>query len=143
MRVPELTYGFSQLKDTAGGILELWCRKGQSDDSATTVANDLYTVPDDKILVLTAMALRLNPGAGQIAISATAVACEGVEFFRGPYPVNVSVDFDVLMHWSGELWVPPGETLRATGTFDAATVSNQIRFSAFGFIIPRGNVQQG
>lgn len=148
---PELTYQFSALKDVSGALLSIVLRRGDTSTTAATVNELLYTVPNDKILILSAASVQANPGTGQTAELATlriveenaATSGAGYTFARAPDVQNATANIKIALTWCGEVWVSPGEQVVVRGVFDAGTNANQVVSSIAGVTIPRGNVQQG
>ncbi len=144
MLVPELTYQYAQLKDLAGGSLLLLNRNATFSDSATAVGGTLYTVPNDKILIVSSITVLLLPGATQTAIRVgVSLGFEGTALLRGPEIANAVADTIIMVNWSGAAWIAPGEPLLTTGVFDAGANSNRVDLDLIGALVPRGNVQQG
>lgn len=148
MLCPELTYQYQQLKDAAGGSLLLLRRRSNVSEASATPTIELYTVPSDKIAIFSAVAAQLEPGTGQIAQTGLArvkgeTTGTGAPFLRFPEIQNATADRRVAGYWSGQVWAAPGEVLEFTSLFNAATNPNGLTVSAFGILIPRGNIQQG
>lgn len=146
MIVPELTYNFQALKDTAGGLIQIVRREVSNAATNVQVTASAYTVPNDCVFILTSMNVRGSPGATQTANN---VGCRleedgnSMPFAVGPDVDNATADTKIVSNWSGELWCPPGSILNGVGNFDAGVASNTITVRIFGVCIPRGNIQEG
>jgi len=142
--VPELTYQYAQMKDIAGGTLIVVNVEGSDALTNVSVFPTVYTVPGDKILVLSCATGIALPGAGQICTELNFVVSINTisfEFYRsGEVLVNSGIRSGV---WSGELWIPPEASILGSGVFDAGANSNSVTFTIHGVLIPRGNVQRG
>lgn len=144
MKVPEIVYAFAQLKDLAGGSLILINRKQTVTDSAISLdTTALYEVALDKILILTNMQVDAQPYSTAKVLQIYAVGAEMTQIARAPEIQTAANGEKVELNWSGEVWIPPGDTVSANASFDAAVSPNTMRVSIHGILIPRGNVQQG
>lgn len=147
MIVPDQCYAFRNLADTASGTVQLVKRKLNGTAAATTVATATYMVPSDRIFILTALYIFMDPGAGQIAqYGNVALLLEGgvdsVPIMGTPIVENATVDLRLQNHWSGALWMAANQQIRGGGVFDAGVANNSLEVGMHGILIPRGNVQQ-
>jgi len=148
VRVPNITYAFAQLKDTAGGTLEIWFRRFVLTTADDVLTSEVFTVSADKILVLTSASGLANPNAADSILSFSfATGVEGSGNFNFAQidfsAADASVDTSINLQWTGELWIPPAGVLKI-GTVKGASANN-LNFNAsfHGFLIPRGNIQRG
>jgi len=141
--VPELAYQFQTAVDTAGGTIDIVLRDAITSGLVTSLTTDIFTVPTEKVFILTAGNVQANSGAGQlsnlVAFQIHPVALEPgrILFLRERTPALVQE-----ANWSGELWMPPGSKLSGVGTFDAGANSNSLSVGIVGVLIPRGNIHE-
>lgn len=140
---PELAYAFAKPQDTVGGTLAIVAREVNAGASAAQIDSTLYTVPQDKVLVISSLNATLTPGAAQIARFGAFRINVGtiIELFTGPEIENATANRVVNLWWTGEVWMPPGSALEFRGTFDAGAALNNSFSRVTGNLIPRGNVQ--
>lgn len=112
--------------------------------AATSVSSSL-TVPDARLLVVTALNLEAAPGLAQN------ITQMFLGFFNVATNVLASLTEDLVakganaassIDWQGEIVLPPGWGIRATGSFNAAAAANQVILTVAGILIPIGNVQR-
>lgn len=142
---PDVTYQYAQPKDVAGGTLLIKNDQEVIVDIASTLTSTLVVVAADKVFILTAVSLyaksQTAPGI------ATAMSCT-VEFesvsqsliYQEPHGGTQAY---LVENWTGQVWLPPNSSLKATASFDEAINTHVLRFAYHGILIPRGNVQQG
>ena len=140
MRIPELVYNFAQLKDVAGGLNLIVVREVVDSQTSAQVLLTVLEVPNDKIFILSAASSTSVPGGAQTILDN--------QLFTGENPppsfeIARSEAGVVNLNFSGEVWVPPGAVVQSAGNFSAGAVANTHGCSIHGFLIPRGNVQQG
>lgn len=150
MRVPDLVYTYAALKDTAGGTLELWFRRFDFSNSNDTFTEEMFSVPADKILVLSSIAGSFTPpsdGPATLTNIRIETSVEGLVGFVltqfRTYALVNSADEGVAMNWSGEVWVPPDGTFQCRVVKTGGVNNTNCAVSAHGFLIPRGNIQRG
>jgi len=129
-------------KDMAGVQLETVV-----DRIDTTAANvdvrAIFSVPVDRIFILSHLHSAFVPGAGQninsrfLVAVPPSVTLTGVLNELGSGAANTTVFLDVT---PGEVWIPPAYTIEARGNFNAGVAANSVQLSVFGLLIPRGNV---
>lgn len=117
---------------------------------ATVTNQDWYTIPIDKVLVVTCLAMRITATGGvtpkilrtvweplyEGLLTPPAVAAHSI-----PTPSGYT---GAAYHWSSEriFFLPPG-TLTTQAEFSAAGASNTINCTILGYFIPRGNFGVG
>jgi len=148
VRTPELTYTYAQLKDTAGGTLQIWFRRFAVSTATDALTSELFEVAADKILVLTSASGQVTPNAADDILSfsfATGVEGSGNFTFSqfNTIAALATAGEPQVLTWSGELWLPPAGVLKV-GTVKGASANNlNASMSFHGFLIPRGNIQRG
>lgn len=145
MIVPELVYNFSALKDVSGGLVEICRRRVDVSDTNENVEGTLFSVPNDKILIVVAANLRAIPGATQTAeIGFLKITENSVDqpVWSLPELDNATADRPLNVNFSGQLWCPPGADFNCQGIFDAGVASNRVIGRMFGLVIPRGNIHE-
>lgn len=113
-----------------------------------------FVVPNNRVLVLKHCDTNLLAGAAQFVINTSIYAFTGAKTvyitkFANASTLPTGFGYDdrnianitnsMFMNWDGELYIPPGYTLRASGLFNAGVAVNQIQFNVVGLLIPRGN----
>lgn len=147
MRAPEITYALGAAKDFAGAQLEHVAREFSANASAISVETARYTVPNDKFLIVTASQVHADPGPTAATGCGMFHHPEGAAWswrvFFGPQVQNTVSAVDINVNFSGELWIPPGEQIYAIATFaSAGAPNNAVDWRFWGFLVPRGQVQQ-
>lgn len=146
MRAPEVCYGFVTLNDVQGALVAIVTREIVSSASQTNVGVDIYTVPSDRVFILSAANVSSVPGAGQVCshlgLSILEEASQTIEIAGGPDPENTTADIDRHLNFSGEVWCAPGTIVRGNGVFNSGVAANTVGVRINGILIPRGNIQQ-
>lgn len=128
--------------------LETLARQSSSAATASSITIDFTGLAKDKILVLTNVSGRIQPGTSQfvVSIQVGGFTAAGARFdvFRNGFPATD--DLDQWYNWQGEVMVRGRggvlPTLRVTSIFDAGVANNQLAFGFMGYVIPRGNVAE-
>jgi len=141
MRVPNLVYNFASLKDIAGGLILLVVRDGGDTQAAVSVAVELIEVPRDKIFILSVFSGLSTPGATQTVLTQNLFLRPEGE--AGSAEIVYKQNSDQELNFSGEVWCPPGSKILFASSFDAGANTNRNFGTIHGFMIPRGNIQQG
>jgi hypothetical protein len=141
MRFPEWLYRL--LPGDAGSqqLGVVWREASAGNAVDTTLGVSIYTVPNDKCLVLTNMTSRIRPGAAQTRTR--------TRFMADPPAGNTRYDFltdtQALAggvwsspNWQGEVIVPGGWRVRVETDFSSAVAQNNIEAEIHGYLIPRG-----
>lgn len=139
MRFPEWLYRL--LPGDAGSqqLGVIW-RENASTANLAAVGITVYTVPNDKCLVLTNMTsegqatgvtlqrmrMMADPPDGTVRYN---FFDRWTGFAAGTYGANV---------WTGEIVIPGGWRVRAENTYSAAAATNTCTAELHGFLIPRG-----
>lgn len=146
MRFPEWLY---KLLPGDEGSQQLGVRWREATLSAALVTVDVtaYSVPNDKVLVLTNAAGFFNPGAGQLLSRLQLLAFpEGpagtVRYSIVDRPGGVA-DANVHFDWQGEVVIPPGWGVVARGVFDSGVAANSVNVEIHGYVVPRGTFNFG
>jgi len=146
MRVPELVYRFLYPKDVAGPTFEL-CPRTTTTAATSNVILVAFPGPSmDRVLCLTNIFIRADPGATQAAIQLLAFLTTpgGLDVNIAGINPDVSADTIQTLNWSGEIYIGGGGSdstiLTMSGVFDAGVASNSVSASFFGVVIPRGTI---
>ena len=146
MLVPDIAYAFTRPTDTAGPTFEILSRQQQLSTAAILVELFLTDIPKDRVLVLSNVAMRADPGSGQ---GVDELVIQGVtqaglifdiktQFIDGANNIRFNLD------WQGEVFIQGAgagnTTLRAFALFSAGAAANLFQASFHGVIIPHGNV---
>lgn len=122
--------------------LQLVFRDSVNSAAAGTVTTQPYTVPGDKVLVLTNACARATAGAAQNA--------NRIRLFVDPQNGTKRYELAALgsgsvgppayavLNWTGEVVVPPGADVEAEAVFSAGVAANEINLEIFGYLVPRG-----
>lgn len=141
---PDIVYQYSQPKDVMGGTLLILNQTVVKIDTAQNIVETLGKVPNDKVLILSAVqAYMKSQTAGSADALAVSILFEGSStplIFIEPH---LGTQTNLAENWTGQVWIPPGSELEMAGTFSDAINTHVLRFSIHGILIPRGNVQQG
>jgi hypothetical protein len=132
-------------RDLTGPLVDLIYRSQIINSVATVVSTGvLYTVPLDKLLVLTNFSLFCLPLAGNHPRGLT-LNLQGPSF--SPFgheicPIQAPslTAGGLATGWTGELVIPEGTQLSMNMTAAAMLAAQDFKFSLSGFTIPEGNV---
>jgi len=147
VRAPPQTYQMGEAS-FRGPTIETLARQEALAGTAASLTIDFSGLAKDKLLVLTNVSGRLQPGTAQfvVSIQVGGFTAAGARFdiFRNGFPATD--DLDAWYNWQGEIMVRGRggalPTLRATAVFDAGVANNQVAFAYNGYIIPRANVAE-
>src|SRR5262245_47000976 len=146
MLPPEATYQFRQLIDQSSSALQIVHREVSFSVAASPVGGVLYTVPNDRVLILGAFNCIAQGGGAQIAQSMSGRIAGDIgnplEFATEPIQA-VGAGTQLRLTWSGQIFCPPGATIEVNAQFSAAAVANTVTGRCFGVSIPRANIAQG
>ena len=145
MRAPEITYGYTSPKDTAGPTFQILQRSSSLSTGLTAITFLELEVGKDQVLVLANAVIRLAPGATQAAQVAILQITTGTGFqveLRWEEFAEVA-DQNETLNWQGEVYVNGGgqgtTSLRFYSQYDAGANANTTSIAYSGLIIPRGN----
>jgi len=146
MRAPDITYRFSVPSDTGGPTLELYSRTLTVTASSAEFTATLTGPAKDRALIVTNLNVQAGPGATQ---SVTRLSLVG----STPAGASVAIETDMPtavadirrnLNWQGEVMIGGGGVanviLTASVVFSAGVAANFIVISAYGYVIPRGNI---
>lgn len=147
MRAPTQTYQMGEASFRSP-TLELISRDITVTASLASVVTSFGTLAVDRLLILTNIAGKVEPGATQ---DTTGLIVQG--FTGAGAPFNIfrlvfagTADLDEAFNWQGEVMMRGRgremPTLRATAAFNAGVAANQLEFFFSGYIIPRANVAE-
>ena len=143
MFFPEVLYRLSKRDEQV-----TWLDPVASRISATLAGINpvaIYTVPNDRVLVLTAACIEATPGVGQnilLKVLHTRPPTGGTNVtFRSDY-VAGGVGVQQGMDWDGEIAVPPSWTVNGNVLFNAGAVASTATLMMHGLLIPVGNIQR-
>jgi hypothetical protein len=111
--------------------------------SATQVSGTQFTIPPDRMRVLTGFWGRGSPGAAQffeylsMQVFPSNQVVAAMNIFAGPPTRTVAVQSTAW--WNGEVWLYPGDVVVLSGFFNAGAAANSLDTTVFGWDIPRGN----
>lgn len=147
MKLPELAYQFRTPLDTASPTIEQKVEYLLSTAAANSVNTDAYTVPGNRILVLSHCFAYALAGAAQLPTRLRLmIRRNGIDHtLIDEYAQAATGHYDAATRrqtitWTGEVWLHPGWILRGAGTFDAGAAANTVEVQWGGWLIPRGNV---
>lgn len=146
MRAPNITYAFTNSKDTSGPTFEplLFTRQISSGS-----ANPIFVVsglPKDRVFVLANATLTGAPGATQNLkeLSLQIVTHTGVIMNIATDIEAKAADVDGSLNWTGEIYVLGGgagtDFFRANALYNSGVNANTTNLAIQGIVIPRGNV---
>lgn len=146
MSIVDALYDQPYAKDAVSTQLDLVYRTLSASNSATSVAVvGAYTVPQDRIFMLTSAVLALLPGDGQIplygSIFANVASNYSVHLAAGT--VDGIADEQSGINFSGCVYLPPGAVISATANFDLDGELNSANLSVTGIAFPKGNFSLG
>jgi len=147
MRAPPQTYQMGEASFRSP-TLELISRDISETASATSVVSSFSELAVDRLLILTNISGKLEPGATQ---GTTGLIVQG--FTGAGAPFNVlrlvfpgTADLDEAFNWQGEVMMRGRGramvTFRGTAAFSAGVAANQLEMYFSGYIIPRANVAE-
>ena len=145
MRAPGITYAYVSPKDTAGPSFEVFNRTEQFSSGDTGHIFTLEGVAIDRMLCLTNVALKGDPGATQFItdMNIQVVTQDGIIVAIATNPLAQAPDDEIALNWSGSVYVLGGgrgkPTLRTSVFYNAAANANTTQINWSGIIVPRGN----
>ena len=146
MLVPDIAYAFSRPTDTAGPTFEILTRQEQISTAALLIEILLTDIPKDRVVVLSNVSMRADPGSGQAIdeLAIQGVTQAGLNFDIKSQFVDLANNIRGNLDWQGEVFIQGAgdgnTTLRAFALFDVAAAANLFQCSFHGVIIPHGNV---
>lgn len=136
MIFPEFLYRLTAA-DSGKQVLEHVMAENNASAAAVTVGMTVFTVPADKVFLLTNTSAAFTPGATQNLVSTELLIADALGSRQWPYLRAASGLF--VGGFSGDLLVPPTFRVRAQGVFSAGANVNQVEASCHGILIPRGS----
>lgn len=140
---PPICYSWPFPKDVSTQQLEIvWRQPTMTSDGFGLFPDTVvYTVPGDRVLLLTHLAAVYYPPGGTNA---------RVDFWHCSGTSSITSDAIPMLDlggggvarylpWNGELWIPPGRTVWMNGSYGAAAAGTFLG-ALHGILIPRGNV---
>lgn len=144
MRIPEQLFSLPLLKDLRTQQIELVNRSVSVTGVAALVAGaDMYTVPADRIALISTYGCVLSPVLNQLLnLVMLSYKRDGVTFrphsiSREPFGPST---FLQALHADPELWIPPGSVVSILSQTAASDVGNVFSFEVTLLTFPRGNV---
>lgn len=144
MIFPEFFYRLSPVDEQARLLDPLHFSQGTNLAGGTV--SHAFTVPDRHVAIVTHVFGRYTPGAGQNFTilqlqhdrGSGAAVTVTLKENRTPGAANVVG----LLDWQGELVVPAGSRVLATGVFNAGVAANATELAVGGMLLPLGNIQR-
>lgn len=140
---PELLYILSQRDQQVTWLDPILQRSEES--SLNAVIFEEIVFPTDRAVLLHHAHAGFSPGAAQ-NISTGELNIRRVldgAFIRLRLQGDaLAVNIDLEQSWQGEILLPPGWSVRATGIFSAAAAANLVQVSVAAVVIPAGNIQR-
>lgn len=148
MRVPEFLYQFTRAKDAFTQGLEVVHRQidGSGSIGPVVATQAIYTVPNDRVFILTAATARIQMLSGVPMAVNTVLQLRkssNPRYFISQDERNIQgLGFGTYRGYtafSGELWCVPGDLIEAVFSWSVADDWTH-NVSIFGFSIPRASV---
>jgi len=145
VRAPGITYRFTSPIDTAGPSFEIFSRHLQISTGLVVLEQIFAGLSKDRILVLTNVAVRADPGATQnvIAIQIQGITQAGLNFVIAAFDSLAVADQRETLNWDGAVYIQGGgddaDSVRVFSSYDAGAVANTMTVGLHGIIIPSGN----
>ena len=146
MRFPSIAYSFARPTDVSGPTALIFSRHLQI-STGDVVLDQLFSdLPKDRILVLTNVSMRADPGPTQIVIlMAVQAISQGVlNFTIAAKQTKQIATQNEDLNWQGEVYIQGGgpntDTLRFHTQFNSGANANLMTIGVHGIIIPRGNM---
>jgi len=146
VRAPDITYGFSVAKDTAGPTFEIFHAIDQRSGGVSVDEFVQTGLAKDRALVLTNATVTANPGSSQLVVEMKIqiVTHTGVIVDLQVDTLNRTGGDDAFMNWQGEVYLLGGgdgaDFLRSFAQYSSVTVANTTTVSWSGVVVPRGNI---
>lgn len=146
MRFPEIAYAFKLPTDVAGPTALILSKHLQISTGATTVEQFITGLAKDRVLVLTNVSIKADPGAGQSNLQIKIQGfSQGIENFNIDQRNFVAAaDENHELNWQGEVYIQGGgpalNNVRLFSTYSSAVAANTMTVGVHGIIIPRGNL---
>lgn len=138
MRFPEWLYRLLPGDHGSQQLGVVW-REATDTVAATTVGLGVYTVPNDKCLVLTNASMRFVAGATQTTVRRRLLADPPSGTTRyNIYDNEANITAEAADNWQGEVVIPGGWRVRVEAEYTAAANPNLCSAEIHGYLIPRG-----
>lgn len=126
--------------------MEVLSRLATPAATATTVEFTFTDLAKDRMLILSNIAIRADPGATQALTSLQVFGFTPgrLEFDIVRLNPVITADLTQDLNWQGQVYLlgggTPSNTLRFRAGFDAGVNSNALRIGFHGIVVPRANV---
>lgn len=146
MLAPEIAYQFRLAKDTASTMIEEVFVSNETSLANVVVNNRVYTVPSDRILILTSVMGALEAGAAQIPyrlniqLERNGLARKLFVKYRHTDPAIDPLPARLGLNVPCEIWLHPGWSINVYGVYSAGAAANITEGCITGILIPRGNI---
>jgi len=146
VKPPDITYRLARPPASSGPLIELFTAHLGASGTSAGLQVLIPGIAMDRVLVLTNVAVVAAPGLTQapLRIVVEGRTPSGVQFGITRQSVAAVADLRHDLNWSGEVMIGGGGTdtniIICDTTFDAGVASNSMVISAFGYVIPRGNI---
>lgn len=142
MLIPDFLYRQPLSKDRATQQIEILSRSIQTTGSAGLVqSRTIFTLPADRIGVLTMMSVSIVQGGGTDALVTMRGFASGVGFVASGSPqAPFTPPSTNIMSWTGQVWLPPSSLVIIDAIMSAMSVGAVLDFTAQAITFPRGNI---
>lgn len=148
MLAPEQLFQIRLPQQTTSPMMEIVVREVTLNVNAATIAQDIYTVPADRVLILENVHVHGEGAGAAVALSAS---CS----FKRP---NISAGYiwiaeenslnaervagftNINLDWHGQLYLPPLTVVQGQNTWTVNDPGNTSISSMVGMLIPSGNI---
>lgn len=142
MILPEACYNFSE-KDLRGIFAEFVTEDASSSVASASIQATIYTVPNDRLLIVQSLMAYATPGAAQNAVRILLgmVDRNGRNIVLSMPEKNVGATVELIATvLPVELVIPQGSLLYCQGDFNAGAAANSVAAYMTGWLVPRGGV---
>jgi hypothetical protein len=145
LSIPQI-YSPTDRDITVGLAPGRWQKQTIFSNASTPLAVNHGPVPADMVLLLQHMYSEADPGAAQNVVSHVISVIDDQVLQYGVLdanqnPLAVNLNSYLIRQWGGGIVLMPKEYIRATATFNAGAVPNQVALVTIGILIPRANWQ--
>lgn len=140
MRFPEWLYRLLPGDQGSQQLGVIW-RETSVTGAGAALGGTVYTVPNDKCLVLTNATLRTVTAAGEVSARRRILADPPAGSTRYDIldnELNGAANSSNTENWQGEVVVPGGWRVRVEGQMAPGVAVNEIGGEIHGYLIPRG-----
>lgn len=142
---PESLFVLSERDHQVTWLDPLFAQINPAGAAVTSFSEVIYTVPNDRSLLLQGAFIGSNPGAGQIGTSCILMVRTpnaSLDYRLAANYTRQGADVNMALNWSGSLLIPSGWRIAAVAEFDAGVAVNAISADVLGLLLPNGNIQR-